>query len=88
MSGLTIGNLSLSPSFDPTVTEYTLTTTNNQNKVTATPADENAEVEISVGITPIENATAATWETGENNVTIKVTNGTSVTTYTVVVTKE
>lgn len=88
MSGLTIGNLSLSPAFDSSVTEYTVTTSNNQNKVTATPTDENATVEINLGVTPIENATAATWDTGENTLTVKVTNGNSTKTYTVIVTKE
>lgn len=70
------------------MTEYTLTTSNAQNKVTATPTDENATVEINLGVTPIENESAATWDTGENTLTIKVTNGTSSTTYTVTVTKE
>jgi hypothetical protein len=56
--------------------------------VTATPTDENATVEIALGITPVENGTAAVWETGENTLTVTVTNGTSKTVYTVAVTKE
>lgn len=80
--------MSLSPTFDADTTEYTVTTSNAQNKVTATPADEDATVEISLGITPLENGTSAQWATGENTLTVKVTNGTSVTTYTVTVTKE
>ena len=70
------------------MTTYTVTTSNNQNKVTATPTDENATVDISLGITPVENGTAAVWATGENTLTIKVTNGSSSKTYTVIVTKE
>lgn len=44
-------------------------------------------MEIMVGDTEIENGGTATWETGENEVTITVTNGTSETVYTVTVTK-
>lgn len=88
MSGLTIGSLSLTPTFDSEVTEYTVTTENASNKVTATPTDENATVEILLGDTEIENAASATWETGENVLTITVTNGEESTVYTVTVTKE
>lgn len=80
--------MSLSPEFDKDVTAYTATTSNNTNKVTATPTDEDATVEISLGVVPIENGTAATWATGENTLTVKVTNGSASTTYTVTVTKE
>lgn len=87
LSGLTIGSLTLNPSFDKDVTEYTASTTNATNKVTATAADETATVEITVGETEIENGSAATWETGDNTVTIKVTDGAVSKTYTVTVTK-
>ena len=70
------------------MTEYTATTSNDTNKVTATPADETATVEILVGETEIENASSATWELGENTVTITVTDGTVSKVYTVTVTKE
>ena len=88
LSGLTIGTLSLTPSFDPDVTEYTATTSNDTNKVTATPADETATVKILVGETEIENASSATWQVGENTVTITITDGTVSKVYTVTVTKE
>ena len=58
--------------------------------MTATAADETAEIEITVGETEIENASSPTWAAGENVVTIKVTDGTGPTltkTYTVTVTK-
>ena len=87
LSGLTIGALSLSPPFDPDVTEYTAETANGTNKVTATPEDGSAEVEIKLNdSTDISNGTAATWQTGENTLTVKVTNGGSRT-YTTTVTK-
>ena len=65
-----------------------MTTANNSNKVTATAADENATIEISKGIANVDNGSQVTWDAGENVLTIKVTNGTSSTTYTVTVTKE
>ena len=70
------------------MTEYTVTTSNNSNKVTAVAADENATIEISKGIATIENGTQVTWDDGENELTFTVTNGSSSTTYTVTVTKE
>ena len=88
LSGLTIGSLTLTPSFDPDVTEYAATTENATNKVTATPADETATVTILVGDTEIENGSSATWAPGENTVTITVTDGTVSKVYTVTVTAE
>ena len=88
LSGLTIGALSLTPAFDPDVTEYTATTTNATNTITATPEDEGAEVSILNGETPVVNGTAATWQEGANTVTITVTNGAAEEVYTVTVTKQ
>ena len=88
LSGLTIGALSLTPAFDPDVTEYTATTTNATNTITATPEDEGAEVSILNGETPVTNGTAATWQEGANTVTITVTNGEAEEVYTVTVTKQ
>lgn len=87
LTGLTVGALTLSPSFDASVLTYTTTTNNATNKVTATAA-EGAELEIKVGDTEIENESSATWAVGENTLTVKVTeNGKAPTTYTVTVTK-
>lgn len=69
------------------MTEYTATTSNATNKVTATPADETATVEILVGETALENGASATWAAGENTVTVTVTDGTVSKAYTVTVTK-
>lgn len=68
--------------------EYTATTSNATNKITATPTDETAEVEILVGETEVENGESATWDEGENVVTITVTGTTDETVYTVTVTAE
>ena len=88
LSGLTIGALTLTPTFDSDVTEYEVTTTAATNKITATPEDEDATVEILVGETEIESGDSATWSAGENTVTITVTNGDATKVYTVTVTKE
>jgi len=72
------------------VTAYTATTTNASNKVTATAADDTATIEIKNGTTEVANGSNASWSTGENVLTIKVTDGTGPTlekTYTVTVTK-
>lgn len=87
LSGLTIGALTLTPTFDSDVTEYEVATTAATNKVTATPEDENATVEILVGETEIDSGDSATWSEGENTVTITVTNGETEKVYTVTVTK-
>ena len=67
------------------MTSYTASTTNATNAVTATPADENADVAIKLNG---EAATSpVTWQVGENTLAIDVTNGDAVKTYTVTVTK-
>ena len=68
--------------------EYTATTSNATNKVTATPTDPNATVTIMLGETEIENGSSATWAEGENELTITVSGGAPDTVYTVTVTAE
>ena len=87
LSGLAIGAATLVPTFDADVTDYTANTTNQTNTITVTPEDDEAEVTILNGETPVENGTAATWQEGANTVTITVQNGTAQKVYTVVVTK-
>ncbi len=86
LSGLTIGSLTLSPTFSSSVTEYTTSTTNASNKVTATPTSADATVEITVNDVELENGASATWEEDTNEVEIKVTGDDGSTTYTVTVT--
>lgn len=81
-----IGSLTLSPTFDPNVTTYTATTTNASNGVTATAADNNATVSITLNGTALSGGSAS-WETGDNTLAITVTNGSASKTYTVTVTK-
>lgn len=72
------------------MTEYTATTANASNKVTATAADDTATIEIKNGSTTVTNGSNASWSVGENTLTIKVTDGNDPTlekTYTVTVTR-
>lgn len=57
------------------MTTYTATTTNATNKVTATAADETATIAIKNGTTEVTNGGNASWEEGENTLTITVTDG-------------
>lgn len=87
LTGLTIGSLALSPAFDAEVESYTVSTSNNTNKVTATAADD-AVILVELNGTAMNNGASATWQTGENTLTVIVTdNGKEPTTYTVIVTK-
>ena len=86
LKGLTIGSLTLTPAFDPDVTEYAVTTTNASNKVTATPESADAEVVITANDVEIESGDSVTWTEGENEVVIEVTGDDGTTTYTVTVT--
>lgn len=88
LSGLTVGALTLTPTFNSNTTEYTVTTSAATNKITATPEDEDATVVIKNGTTTVQNEGSATWSAGENTVTVTVTNGESEKVYTVVVTKQ
>ena len=88
LSALTIGSISLDPVFAAGTTAYTAETSNATNAITATAADENAGVSITVNGDSLTNGSSATWEEGENTVVITITNGGSSKTYTVTVTKE
>ena len=88
LSALTIGSLTLSPTFDADNLSYTTTTTNTKDAVTATATESSdATVVIRNGVTAIESGADATWEAGANTVTITVINGMSAKVYTVIVTK-
>lgn len=88
MSGFTIGALTINPTFDPNVTQYTAETGNNTNKVKAVCDDESAAITITLNNKAVENNTSLAWADGENVLTIDVSNSDGLTTrYTVTVTK-
>ena len=90
---MTIGALTLTPAFDAEVLEYTATTTDATNKITATTDDPSALIVITLDDgteeepVVVESGKAATWGSGENTLTITVTDSASVTEYVVTVTK-
>jgi hypothetical protein len=90
LSGLTIGGLSLSPTFAPNVESYTLKTRNNTNKVTAT-SDNTADISLlltnSLGTNSVANGTSVPWAEGENELDITVSRNGNTKKYVVVVTK-
>lgn len=87
LANLTIGSLTLSPTFNKSVHVYTASTSNSTNTITAVAMDGEAEISILVGSTPVVNGAAATWASGANVVTIEVEIGGETETYTVTVTK-
>lgn len=86
LATLSIGSVDLVPAFDPSVRNYTATTSNATNTVTATGAD-SATVVIKNGSTTVTSGSSATWNAGPNTLTITATKNGITTTYTVLVTK-
>lgn len=84
---LTIGNLTLSPAFSGATKTYSTTTNNASNMIIAEAVDSGATIEIKNGDTVIQNGASATWQSGENTITVTVANGIATETYTVTVTK-
>lgn len=73
--------MTLDPTFDKDVVEYSATTNNATNQITATPEDPDATVEITCGDKSYESGDAIEWAVGDNRVEVKVTNGSNSKTY-------
>ena len=82
---LTVGSLDID--FNPATRNYTATTTNNSDIVTAVAKSWDAGVLIRLNGVPMLNGTAATWATGRNGLVVSVTCGGVTVCYTVVVTR-
>lgn len=88
LSALTIADTTLSPTFAAGITDYTASTTDTTNVITATPTDmTNAAVAITVNGNSLTSGTAATWKTGANSVVVIVTNADATKRYNITVTK-
>lgn len=78
----------MTPAFDPAVTEYTATTENATNKLTAVP-DSGAEIAVELNGNAVtagsDGKYSMTWGEGENTVEITVTAGTESNKYTITV---
>lgn len=69
LSALTIGALTLNPTFASGTTVYTADTANASDLITATPAS-GVTVQVKVNGTIIQNGTAPDWRSGANTVTV------------------
>ena len=87
LSSITIGSLTLDPTFDEDVTAYTADTTNASDTIDAT-ADSGITVSATLNGSPFNLGNSATWSEGDNTVVITAAkSGMASTNYTVVVTK-
>lgn len=86
LTAFTIGSLTLSPTFDGDTLEYTASTTSSSNAVTATAAS-GTQIVILVNGDSLTNGGTATWEDGENEVVVTVSDTHGSTTYKATVTK-
>lgn len=84
---LAISTLTLTPTFSPFIKSYTAATTNATDTITAVAKTGTDTVAILNDETPVVSGAAATWATGENDVTVSVTRGSTVYTYDITVTK-
>ena len=94
LEDLTVGALTLSPTFDPNTQTYTASAPNGTASavVTALPAQATAQVAITItsGTTTkkvVNGGTAAALAVGENVITVTVTQGNATVVYTVTVTR-
>lgn len=85
LSDITIGSLTLTPTFDPDTDTYTAATTNASDAVSATAA-AGVDVTIEANSVEIASGDEVTWVSGDNTVAITATNGVDTKTYTVTVT--
>ena len=86
LTALTIGALTLSPTFDGDTLEYTVATTSATNAVTATAAS-GTQIVVLVNGESLTNGGTATWEDDDNEVLVTVSDSKGSTTYKVTVTK-
>ena len=86
LRSLTIGSLTLNPTFDPNEDTYTTTTTNPSDVISAVPTTGSLAI-IKVNGKKVQNGAAAAWNNGSNTVAVAVTNGDETVNYAVSVTK-
>ncbi len=87
LSGLKIGSITLTPTFDSDITSYSGSTTAASNTVTVTATDSEANLTITNGETEIVSGDTASWSSGTNTLTVEVENAGQSMTYTVIITR-
>lgn len=80
--------MELNPLFDKNVSDYSATTKNATNRITAQTTSKNAEISVFVNGVEIENGTYAEWHDGANIVEIIVHTEDEQKSYRVAITKE
>ncbi len=86
LTALSIGTLTLDPTFSEATNEYTTSTENASDTITATAA-AGTDIVITVNGNSVTNGTAPTWASGANLVSIQIASATGSNNYTVTVTK-
>ena len=86
LTALSIGSLTLTPTFSGSTLEYTASTTASTNTISAT-APSGATVVITVNGNSLTNGSSATWEDDDNEVIVTVSDTHGSTTYKATVTK-
>ena len=87
LTDLTVGSITLSPTFGPETLTYTGTVTGASDAVTASPSQAKAKVHLEFGGKNYPNGATLKWNTGANTVNVVVENGVSERTYTLTLTK-
>ena len=87
LAALTLGTDALTPTFTANGVSYTLSTYSSSVPVTAVAVDPDSTITITNGEDSVTNGGSATLETGENVITVTVTNGSATRIYTVTVTR-
>lgn len=93
LQGLTVGALTLSPTFNADVLTYTASAANNVSSAVVTATPEQADAGISITVTSgtttkvVNNGSAAALAVGANTITITVGKGNNTRVYTVTVTR-
>ena len=87
LSGLTIGNNKLFPSFKADTTDYMITPSSATSVINATTANPKAKVVIKNGETTVTNGQSASWKEGVNDVEITVSYMGNTNKYNITVTK-
>ena len=93
LQALTVGSLTLSPTFDADVLTYTASAANNVSSVAVTATPEQADAGISITVTSgtttknVNNGGSAALAVGANVLTITVGKGNNTRVYSVTVTR-
>lgn len=88
LAEINIENVTLEPEFEPTITDYTVKTTNETSNIEVVPRTPEANISIEIDEETFENDTEYNWKVGENTINITVENDGNSQIYTVVVTYE